>query len=214
MITRPEKKLFPKILLLVIAIALLIFLNQKGYLNPAKNFLASVFTFGSKNARNTALESRLTLGTFFSLGEIKKTNQKVAELELNLKTARLEKEELQKENATLRDQLELLPRQKFNLLGADVIAQDPASFEEFIVINRGEKDGLKKEMPVIISDRILIGRVWEVEKEKAKILLSVSPLNTFNAALAKDQTAESGVGASKEADKIGSIIKIRPIKGF
>ncbi|MBU2025378.1 MAG: rod shape-determining protein MreC [Patescibacteria group bacterium] len=187
MITRPERKIFPKIVFALALVAVLVFLNHRGYLDPVKNFITRSAIFGSKSALNATSGSRTALFSLSSLKQLQSQNQKIQELELNMKTLSLEKQELENENNQLRNQLKLLPKEKFSLTGADIIAFDPLSLEEFAIINKGKNHGLKQGMPVIIYDRVLIGSIYEVEKSYSKVLLSVSPLSTFNAALAKDQ---------------------------
>ena len=76
-----------------------------------------------------------------------------------------------KENEVLREQLELIPKKKFNLESAYVIGQDPQKLGGWLLIDKGSASGIKKGMPVIVSDGIIVGRISEVYLESSKINL-------------------------------------------
>jgi rod shape-determining protein MreC len=190
---RIEKKNLSKFIggfLLVVAI---IFLNSRGFLDPLKYFMANTATLGSGSVRSKTNDLGSFLKTFFSLGKIKKENEKLGELELKLLVSEQEKKQFEAENVELRKQFELLPKSNFKLIAAEVVAQGANSSQEFVLINKGEKDGVEKGMPVIIYDKVLVGEVYEVQSKKSKILLSVSPLSTLGASPAKDKV----VGVAK-----------------
>ena len=181
MVTRSGRKLVSKILLVGLFVTLIIVLNNKGLLNPFKYLVSNTTTIGSGSVRKKTIDSKNFLGTLFSIGKIKKDNEKLEELELELLITAQKEKELEEENIELRKQFELLPKDEYKLMATTVVAQDPDSPQEFIRINKGEKDGVKKGMPVIIYDKILIGEVYEVQPRRSKILLSVSSLNTYGA---------------------------------
>ena len=189
MITRSEKKLFPKAIILIIFIIVLGFLNYKGVLDPFKNLVARLVLSGSGEVRTGTVNTQNKLAAFFSLSEILKENEKNQELELKVQTLEQGKNALAQENESLRNQLNLLPQDKFKLIGLDVIGQDPDAPQEFILVNKGEQEGIKKGQPIIFADRVLVGRVYETMPHQAKILLTVSPLSVLSAELAKEQVA-------------------------
>ncbi|MEA3273071.1 MAG: rod shape-determining protein MreC [Patescibacteria group bacterium] len=182
MITRSGRKLLSKVLLGGLFVIFIIVLNSKGLLNPFKYLISNTTTVGFGSVREKTINTQNFLGAIFSIGKIKKENERLKELELELSIATQEKKELEEENIELREQFKLLPKDKYKLMGATVVAQDPDSPQEFIRINKGEKDGVKRGMPVIIYDKILVGEVYEAQPHRSKILLSVSSLNTYGVA--------------------------------
>lgn len=178
---RDQKKQTKRIIFVAI-IAILIFLNYRGYLDPIKNLVGGIMTTGFGGARSGTAETKSTLGTLFSLKEIKKENERLKEVEIKLEASEEEKKQLASENDELRNQLKLLPRTKFDLIGADIIAQPVDDPEGSIILNKGEKDGVKEGMAVIIYDKIFIGEVRQVEPSRSKVMLSVNPkeTNVFN----------------------------------
>jgi rod shape-determining protein MreC len=90
---------------------------------------------------------------------------------------------LRKENNRLQEALlaekrlqKLVPLQKqhsFSVV-AQVFARDPSSWFKTVLVDKGEKEGVSKDMAVAIADG-LVGRVIEVFPNTAKVLLITDP---------------------------------------
>lgn len=106
-----------------------------------------------------------------SISDLKKENEKLIKENyvLSGKMASLESQE--KENENLRKELKLSPKNKFDLEGAFVIGQNPDNLGSWILIDKGSSDGIKKGMPAIVYEGILIGKVNEVFPNSSKINL-------------------------------------------
>ena len=62
---------------------------------------------------------------------------------------------------------------------AQVIGRDPSPFLQYIIINRGSDDGLRRGMPVV-SNQGLVGRVAAVTANAARVQLLTDPDSTVN----------------------------------
>jgi rod shape-determining protein MreC len=72
-------------------------------------------------------------------------------------------EDLRIENELLREQLKLPQRIGYDWLAARVIAKEPGSLDDGITINRGRRQGVEEDMPVIAyvdGSEGLVGRVF------------------------------------------------------
>ena len=67
-------------------------------------------------------------------------------------------------------------------LAATVIGRDPSPFFEFVIINRGSDDGLRRGMPVV-TQQGLVGRVAAVTADAARVQLITDPASTINVKL-------------------------------
>lgn len=181
------KKYFSQNIVKFIAVAviclLLIFLNPKGLFNPVRNILLEVaYPF----QKTFYLFGRTISGTaefFGSIGDIKNENKKLLKENniLSAQVALLNDEK--KENTILRDQLNLIPRQKYNLEATFVTGQDPQRLDSWLMIDKGTSNGLEVGMPVIIYEGILIGKIDEVTTHTAKVSLlsdSTSAVNVLD----------------------------------
>ncbi len=119
-----------------------------------------------------------------------------------------ENEALRAENAALRNQLVLLEEARienetlrrqlafksavpnFQLLSAEVVGQDSSNFLQFIIIDRGAADGVRRGMPVLAAEG-LVGRVQEVSVNSAKVLLITDPSSSVAALI--QRTRATGV---------------------
>lgn len=94
-----------------------------------------------------------------SIGSLKNENVKLFEDNLSLQSKLAELKEVEKENEDLRKQLELSPRNKFELESALVVGKDLNQSKEIVYINKGRKDGVEMGMPVIVNEGVLIGKI-------------------------------------------------------
>lgn len=87
--------------------------------------------------------------------------------ELLYKIAVLEQSE--KENEQLKKALDIELDKEFNLEFIQLIGKDIS--QDFILIDKGAKDGMAKDMPVISSQKVLLGKISEVYDNYSKVML-------------------------------------------
>ncbi len=81
--------------------------------------------------------------------------------------------EFRQDNIRLREQLGYLQDQRFKKVSAEIIAKDPENIFSTIVVNKGIKDGIRKNQPVIAyQDGIqgLVGRIIEVGRTSSIVM--------------------------------------------
>jgi len=67
----------------------------------------------------------------------------------------------------------------YQYIGASVIGRDPSPFLNYIIINRGADDGLRRGMPVVTQNG-LAGRVVQVTASAARVSLVTDPVTLIN----------------------------------
>ncbi len=102
----------------------------------------------------------------------------------NLESELVRMSGLEQENKFLRETLELGLQNDFRLLLSDIISKD--SQDDFLVINKGEKNGISKGMTVIDSRRILVGSVSEVWENFSRVTLITNKAMSFPAKIEKN----------------------------
>ncbi|MBD3300183.1 MAG: hypothetical protein GF347_02415 [Candidatus Moranbacteria bacterium] len=177
---KQERKSFYRIFFIVLLIIIFIIFNRQGFFKPLKGIFISLFTASSDSARKNSIDTRNFFSTLLSIDSVIEENNHLKELELKHKSLKQENNEILEENQKLREELELLPRNEFNLETAEIVGSDIASDKEVLIINKGQEQGIRTGMPVIISDRIFVGEVYEVFSNRSKIILSVSSLAHFD----------------------------------
>ncbi|MEO5285521.1 rod shape-determining protein MreC [Limosilactobacillus allomucosae] len=99
--------------------------------------------------------------------ENRELKQKVSELA----QVKVRDQTLAKENKQLKAELKLKNSlTDYSTVSAAVMSRTPSSWQQQLVINRGQTSGIKKNMPVL-SGGGLIGRVAEVNKTNSKVEL-------------------------------------------
>lgn len=168
-------------LIFVVAICLgLIFVNPRGIFNPLRGILLRVsapFQYIFHIVSGKVGETVFFLG---SISELKTENAKLIK-ENNSLAAQVSKlGQEQRENIVLREQLDLLPRDKFDLVGGFIIGQDPQGFSSWVLIDKGDDFGIKPGMAAIVSNGILVGKVDEVYAHSAKINFLINANSLIN----------------------------------
>ena len=99
--------------------------------------------------------------------ENRELKQKVSELA----QVKVRDQTLAKENKKLKAELKLKSSlTDYSTVSAAVMSRTPSSWQQQLVINKGQTSGIKKNMPVL-SGGGLIGRVSEVNKTNSKVEL-------------------------------------------
>lgn len=141
------------------------------------NFFNPVASYGTKigNQFDSIFKS---LGRLTSLQSEKQSLQNEV---TSFKSQIAQLQMLTKENERLRKSLNLIPKHKYNLIGADIVRYDLSNKGEWVMVNRGAVDGLKKGMSAIQGKSVLIGRVSEVFDTSARIQLITSKESVLGA---------------------------------
>jgi rod shape-determining protein MreC len=148
---------------------------------PIRNLTINISSPFLKVFRNFSLGTKGFFGFLGSIGELKQENEKLVRDNRDLLSKNAELRSVAKENQLLRQQLDLAPRKDYNLEASFVIGQDPQGINNFLLIDKGSKNGIKEGMPAIISRGTLIGKVAEVYEASSKVLLITDPGSTVNA---------------------------------
>lgn len=131
------------------------------------------------------------VNTYNENQDLKKNVTQLQQIQATNNTLRAENTQLKKQlklNATLSD---------YTQIPASVVSRQPADWENIFMINKGSRQGVKKNMPVV-SGAGLIGRIVEIHDFSAKVeLISTSNTNA-------DRTAVEIV--NKKSQRINGII--------
>lgn len=134
----------------------------------------NVLSFIGYNARQA--------GSFFaSVGHLKQENERLRaeNVELRAKDAMLA--DVSRENDVLRKEMELVPRDRFDLKEAEVIGRDDVSSGGAILLNAGDAAGVRMGMAVVVGSGVLIGRVVETTPFSSRVLLLSDSASAVNA---------------------------------
>lgn len=184
-------------LLALIIIIGLIFLNFPSVSGEMKNFFYSI-SDPIQGALNQFTKQIKNSGEFLkSLKEISQENTYLEEKIKELTARNVELKETEKENEFLRSYLNLPARQRYQIDLANIIGRDFQGLEKYILIDQGSLSGIEKDMPVIVSRNILVGKIIEVFDDFSKVLLITSS-NSKIPALIQQSRIEGLIQGIKE----------------
>ena len=158
---------------LCIVAILLVSLNIKERKKP-RLFEKIIFEVSSpfqKTIQSTVKGVKTLWGNYVFLVNLKKENTALSKTINALKKENLRLREAAIANIRLRKLL--LFKEEFTspMVPAEVISEDPSSWFNTILLDKGSKDGIEKNMAVVTSEG-MIGRVIEVSRAVSKVLLS------------------------------------------
>ena len=108
-----------------------------------------------------------------------------------LKTGQLQAAATARENDQLRALFDWKKQAPWQLELAQVVMRDPANWWRTVQIDRGTRDGLRENLPVLTSDG-LVGRISSVRLTSAQVVLIGDP-NCRVSALVENATHDIGV---------------------
>ena len=167
------------VVITVIAIGLVI-LAVSGYLTP----LARIALSPVVGAQTWLSERFLAVQTLVSTPrEVTELIQRNAELEAEVSNLESQIIELQQQLTEFQILSSLLDFARaypeYEYVGASVIGRDPSPFLQYVIINRGSDDGLRRGMPVV-TQQGLVGRISRVTAAAANVQLITDPAMSIN----------------------------------
>jgi len=171
------------VLIVVLLVVFLVVLNLTNFSKDLRN----LFFLASEPIQKVFLLSgdKITdyFEAFFYVQKLQDKNEKfkLKIQELNAEIVNLR--ELKQENIVLREALNIGLQEEFKMVFVQIISKDIA--QDSFIINKGLKDGLLENMPVITQQKILVGKVSQVYDNYSRVMLvsnkeSVIPVNIQN----------------------------------
>ncbi len=148
---------------------------------PSENFFhritAPVATFFS----NSGAWAKSKISFFTSIKNLKQENEKMYYENISLRASLAELKDIKKENEELRKEIQLAPRGEYELEATLVIGKDLSGKVGVVLIDKGEKDGIKNQMAVVVGKGYLVGKVIEVFPTSSRVELLLSRDLSVNA---------------------------------
>lgn len=125
-------------------------------------------------------------GYLYNVKELRKDNERLY-FEIEMKNIEQERmQSLLEENEALKKTLEIKEtREKMIVESADIIAKNPSNFHKNFTINKGAQHKIKINQVVISPHEELIGRIYEVGKNWAKVLTLFDEKNAVGARIVR-----------------------------
>ena len=171
------------VLFIIISIICILFFAAIGRFNAPLQSVTSAVSSKCNDFRNYVYD---VFYVYDQNRELKAQND-----DLKLKVARTA--ELEAENANLRQLLNYKKANlQFDLLPANVIGRDSATWSSHIIINRGTDDGVQKNMTVITPDG-LVGNIHEAYASYSEVELITDPRSAVGSIVQRADSRVAGI---------------------
>lgn len=194
-------KLRPLILASV-AVCIVVILLYRGWLDPIRDITLKTTGPVARISADIVIGAAGTVRSFFRIGTLSRTVRNLEEENASLYARISQLSGLHEENQDLREELELLPRETFALLSADVIGRSIDAMHEVLFINRGTSDGIQPDMPVIAHEGAVVGKIHEVTSSTASIILITDPSSRVAARIQESNDAQGVVRGMRGLDVV------------
>ena len=170
------------IVIIILAAGILI-LASSGYLTPVSRMILDPIISAQTwlSTRFRAVQNILT-----APADVTSLRQRNAELEEEIARLQVELVEVQQQLTEAEVLSSLVDyarsRSENRYIAAAVIGRDPSPFLQYIIINRGSDDDLRRGMPVV-TQQGLVGQVVAVTAGAARVQLITDPGSTVNVIL-------------------------------
>lgn len=134
-----------------------------------------------------------------SIGDLNKENLKLRQEIQLLEADNIRLKETEKENDILREALNISQNIRQVKEVALISGKDIQGFQDWILINKGSRNGIEKNMTVLSPEGALVGRISEVEPSFSKVML-ITYKDSVVAAIIEKSRAE---GLVKQNEKGG-----------
>ena len=183
-LSRKKSRVLAGIAVVVLAIVLLnVFQKEmRGFFYYFSSPIQKVFFKAGKGTADF-------LAGVFRAGDLKKELDELKNKNQELSTKIIALESLEEENKILREALGLEFQKKFKISLAQVIGKDIS--QDFLLIDKGAKDNVLKNMPVITQQKVLVGRISEVYDKFSKVMLISHKNSSFNVVVTEQEELSS-----------------------
>jgi rod shape-determining protein MreC len=164
---------------LIALIIILIFLALYFFQKEVKSFFYSISSPIQKTLWKTGGNVSNTFSGVFESKKLKEENIKLNFNNQGLSAEIAALSDLKKENEDLRSALGVGLNEDFKLVFVQTIEKDIT--QDFIRINAGSEDGLSENLPVVTSQKVLVGRISEVYNHYSKVMLIFNKDSSFDA---------------------------------
>lgn len=161
--------------IVVLALVLISYTGQdRPTLTPVEKIIKGVVTPLESGVTRVLNSIGDAVGSVFTIGSIKEENKNLKQRVSTLESENLLLKEYEYQNLRLRELLNFKDTvgRSYETVSASVVALNPSNTDKTVTINRGENDGVRKNMAVVTSLG-LVGHVINVSGNSAEVMLIV-----------------------------------------
>ncbi len=148
---------------------------------------------------------------FSDISEVKRENEFLTEDNLKLKFKLSQLQEVEVENEVLRKELNLMEKSDYRTEASLIIGRSLSNDREIVYLDKGSKNGLEKEDPVIVAGGVLVGKITKIYPNSSEVELILDKNNKINAEIQEIETkgiVQGEFGTSVSINMISQTAKV------
>jgi len=191
---RRSSGIWSLILLMVASFGLLTLnLKKEKAITTLESFVLAVLSPVHGVINNTTRKVGNAWAGYLDLVQVQKENTKLRAELSKLREQVNAGVELQQQNKRLLQFLDFKEKNQYELVLAQVVGIDSSNWSRAIFINRGSRDGIRANLPVVTHEGV-VGRVIEASADSAKVLLVTDPRSAVDALIQSSRDTGIVVG--------------------
>ncbi|MBM3845072.1 MAG: rod shape-determining protein MreC [Verrucomicrobia bacterium] len=201
------------IAMVLVALFVLALLSQSDWVaHGIRRLVGGLYLpfFGLANSTRSIADSAST--ALMSRPDLVKELLALRDENQRLKLEARQWDEAVKENNRLREALSLPQQAPWKLRSAVVVGRDPANWWRTIRINRGSRDGITNNLPVLSPQGFLVGRISETGYTHSQVVLLGDP--DCRVSVLVESTRDHGVIAPSGGGPVDdSVVELKFLSG-
>lgn len=204
---KPARKLWVWVLLFVIVLFLLSSnLSRKQTWNPLEQAFVEITAPFQKFVNFTLDLTENIWLKYFALVDVHNENIQLKQRLSKLELVNNRYQEVIATNRRLQELLQLRETINFPVKAVQVIGRDPSGWFESIIINKGKRDGLKVNMPVVNAEGV-VGRLVSVSPNYSKVLLVIDQNSSVDCLIQRSRDKGIVKGLTSKICKLDYVVK-------
>jgi len=201
-----QKKISKIAFIIFVIIILIVILHYTKVLRPLESVVAAAF----KPVQTKIFDASQFLNDFYqdrkTKGNLQEENEKLQAELIKMQITESRLKELEEQNDFLRKQLEFFNENQIRGVAANVIGKSQDNYQNFIIIDKGEKHGIKEGLAVTDKD-VVIGKIDKASKYTSKVLLVN---DSFSKLAVSIQNSDNSIGVLSGEYGLGLKIDLIP----
>jgi rod shape-determining protein MreC len=179
------------ILAIIIIVIIAVTSTGRNQVSGAESFMGSMLKPATGLVTAIVNFIQNSVSEIAEISSLRDKNELLNQQVITLRAQVRELEALRQENQRLREMLDFKnTHPQFDLVGCNIIGKDPGNIFSTFIIDKGSRNGISKNMPVLTS-RGLVGQVMEVGSNWAKVLPLSDPRSSVS--IIVNRTRDAGI---------------------
>ncbi|PID52752.1 MAG: rod shape-determining protein MreC [Candidatus Moraniibacteriota bacterium] len=195
-----------KYLYIIVILVAIIVLDPFSVLGFVRGITSTLFLPFNHIGQNLGESFGDSFDVVLHMGDMHRDNQRLIQENQDLRAELMYLTDIKNENNILRTELGLLPRKDFELIYAEVVVRDSLGGDQWVMINVGAENGVKKDMAVIVGAGVFVGYIDTVDQKISRVRLITHPESVVNVV-----NADSGAEAISRG-RYGLSVVVEDIK--